>query len=103
MRAFVAALAVVGSAVAVWAAEPAAGGGNRNWTLTTDDTELTLAVTDHARSIVGLRNPGQKWNWTAAPFAVGNADGGKLKSLGGRDHLLRMRGAAQEGKVSCYS
>ena len=31
--------------------------------------------------------------------AVGDADGGKAEFVGGRDHLLRMRSAAQEGKV----
>ena len=35
--------------------------------------------------------------------AVGDADGEAAKLIGGGDHLVRMRGAAQEGKVSRYS
>jgi len=35
-------------------------------------------------------------------IAVGDADGDKPKFIGGRDHLLRVRGAAQEGKVGGY-
>ncbi len=66
MQAFIAAMIVIGLAASVWAIEAAAAGGIRTWTLTTDDTELTLAATDHAMSIVGLRNPAQNWNWTAA-------------------------------------
>src|SRR4029077_13915001 len=31
--------------------------------------------------------------------AVGDADGGKTERIGRRDHLARMRSAAQEGKV----
>ena len=37
------------------------------WTLSTDDTELTLKVskaTDSPITLLGLRNPKQKWNWT---------------------------------------
>jgi hypothetical protein len=37
------------------------------WTLSTDDTELTLKVskaTDNPITLLGLRNPKQKWNWT---------------------------------------
>ncbi len=67
---FVAALVVIGLAVTVQAVAAGTGGVNRTWTLTTDDTELTLAVTDHTMSIVSLRNPMQKWNWTAAPSRV---------------------------------
>ena len=70
MQGFVAALVVIGLAVTVQAVEPGTGGANRTWTLTTDDTELTLAVTDHTMSIVSLRNPAQKWNWTAVPSRV---------------------------------
>ena len=43
---------------------------NRTWTLATEDTELTLTVSNNAISIVGLRNPEQKWNWIAAPMPV---------------------------------
>jgi hypothetical protein len=31
--------------------------------------------------------------------AVGDADGGEAECIGRRDHLGRMRGAAQEGKI----
>ena len=31
--------------------------------------------------------------------AVGDADGGEFQLIGARDHLARMRGAAQKGKV----
>ena len=68
--AFVAELIAIGLAASDWAVEPAATGANRTWTLATDDTELTLAVTDHAMSVVGLRNPAKRWNWTAAPSRV---------------------------------
>jgi hypothetical protein len=66
IRAIVAA-AMIGSVMAVQATEPATKNVDRTWTLATDDTELTLAVTDHAISIVGLRNPLQKWEWAPAP------------------------------------
>ena len=39
--------------------------------------------------VIGAHHAGKR-------VAVGNADGGKPKFRGGRDHLLRMRGAAQE-------
>ena len=32
-------------------------------------------------------------------IAVGDADGGKPEFIGARHHFLRMRGAAQEGKI----
>ena len=67
---FVAALAVIGLPMAVQAAEPGRGDVNQTWTLSTDDTELTLAVTDNTISIVSLRNPVQKWNWIPAPSRV---------------------------------
>ena len=54
-RGFVTGLAVIGVALTVQAAESGTGDVNRTWTLTTDDTELTLAVTDHTISIVSLR------------------------------------------------
>ena len=54
IRAVIAA-AMIGSVMAVQATEPATKNVDRTWTLATDDTELTLAVTDHAISIVGLR------------------------------------------------
>jgi hypothetical protein len=63
-------LVVIGLAGTVQAAEPGTGGVKRTWTLTTDDTELSLAVTDHTISIVSLHNRAQKWNWTVAPSQV---------------------------------
>ena len=35
-------------------------------------------------------------------IAVGDADGGQLKLIGGRHDFLRMRGAAQKGKIRGY-
>ena len=67
---FVVAMVIIGLAVTVPAVEPGTGGVKRTWTLTTDDTELTLALTDHTMSIVSLRNPVRKWNWTAVPSRV---------------------------------
>ncbi len=43
------------------------------WKLSTNDTELTLNVSKDTNSpitIVGLRNPKQKWNWTPSPSPV---------------------------------
>ena len=40
------------------------------WTLSTDDTELTVSVVDDAVVITGLRNPAQKWNWMPTPCPV---------------------------------
>jgi len=40
---------------------------NQTWTLSTADTELTLAVAGNVISLLGLRNPMQKWNWLPAP------------------------------------
>ena len=96
VQGFVAALAVVGLAAAVWAAEPAAGDANRTWTLTTDDTELTLAVKDHAICIVGLRNPMQKWNWTASPSRVPMP--GIQTANAGRATTWEFRDAAEDKK-----
>ncbi|MGO8750634.1 MAG: GH36 C-terminal domain-containing protein [Thermoguttaceae bacterium] len=70
LYAIVAALTLIGLPVTAQAAEPRSGDMNQTWTLTTDDTELTLAVTEHAISIVSLRNPMQKWNWTPSPSRV---------------------------------
>ena len=70
IREFVAALAVVVAASVAQAAEPATKNVDQTWTLATEDTELTLAVSDHAISIVGLRNPLQNWNWVTAPSYV---------------------------------
>ena len=70
IREFVAALAIVVAALVVQAAEPATKNVDQTWTLATEDTELTLAVTGHAISIVSLRNPMQKWNWVTAPSLV---------------------------------
>jgi hypothetical protein len=66
----VAALAVIGLAWTVQAATPGTGNVPPTWVLTTDDTELTLTVTDNVISIVSLHNPAQKWNWAAAPSQV---------------------------------
>jgi hypothetical protein len=79
IRAVVAA-AMIGSVTAVPATEPATRNVDRTWTLATDDTELTLAVTDHAISIVGLHNPLQKWDWVPAPSRVPLPDIGTGKA-----------------------
>ncbi len=44
------------------------------------------------RFVIGAHHAGKR-------VAVGDADGGQLQFIGGRHHFLRMRGAAQEGKV----
>ena len=53
---------------------PKGGSGVRSkniaWTLSTDDTELTLAVPSNTISLTGLRNPAQKWNWIPTPSQV---------------------------------
>ena len=43
---------------------------NTVWTLSTDDTELTLAVASNTISLTSLRNPAQKWNWIPTPSQV---------------------------------
>jgi hypothetical protein len=43
---------------------------NTAWTLSTDDTELTLAVASNTISLTSLRNPAQKWNWLPASSQV---------------------------------
>ena len=43
---------------------------NTAWTLSTDDTELTLAVASNTISLTCLRNPAQKWNWIPTPSQV---------------------------------
>ena len=43
---------------------------NTAWTLSTDDTELTLAVASNTISLTSLRNSAQKWNWLPAPSQV---------------------------------
>lgn len=43
---------------------------NGPWTLSTDDTELTLSASSNALTIVTLRSPAQSWNWTPAPSRV---------------------------------
>lgn len=78
------------------AAEPATRKVDRTWTLATDDTELTLAVTDHAISIVGLRNPLQKWDWVPAPSRVPLPDVGTGKA--GQTTVWEYRDAAVDKK-----
>jgi hypothetical protein len=70
LLAIVVTLTVIGWSMTVQAASPAKQDANRIWTLATDDTELTLSVSNNAISIVRLRNPDQKWNWIAAPSPV---------------------------------
>ena len=57
IREFVAALAIIVAALVVQAAEPATKNVDQTWTLATEDTELTLAVTGHAISIVSFATP----------------------------------------------
>ena len=69
---------------------------NQTWTLATDDTELTLAVTEHAISIVGLRNPLQKWNWTPSPSRVPMP--GVQTGKAGQARTWEYRDAAEDKK-----
>lgn len=73
------ALIALSLALGVQAAEPPIDGSSsastgsaksKTWTLSTDDTELTLAMADNAIVVTGLRNPAQKWNWLPAPSMV---------------------------------
>ena len=54
------------------------------------DEELDVSL---AGFVVSAHHAGKR-------VAVGDADGGEPKFVGARHHFLRMRGAAQEGKVS---
>ncbi len=54
------------------------------------DQELDVSL---AGFVVSAHHTGKR-------VTVGNADGGKPKFAGARHHFLRMRSAAQEGKVS---
>ena len=82
----VAVLIALGLALGARAAEPAAG---KAWTLTTEDTELTLTVTGNTLSIVKLRNPAQGWNWTPAPSPV------PLPGVNGKQVAWTFRDAAE--------
>ncbi|NUN51309.1 MAG: alpha-galactosidase [Planctomycetaceae bacterium] len=54
------------------APRPAAGACAQSWTLATEDTRLTLGVTDSGELVVReLSNPAAGWNWTANPVAFG--------------------------------
>jgi hypothetical protein len=71
----IAALTALSLALNVQGAEPPKVGSdmkskNTAWTLSTDDTELTLAVASNTISLTSLRNPEQKWNWIATPSQV---------------------------------
>ena len=61
---FVAALAGFGLAMRIGAATPSQ---ETTWTLSTEDTELTVTVAGGTASLTRLRNPAQQWNWIAAP------------------------------------
>ena len=40
----------------------------KEWTISTEDTRLTIGITDKGQlSICNLRNPAAGWNWTAEP------------------------------------
>ena len=74
-RGCIAALPALGLAVSIYAAEPpkvvpTATSKDKTWTLSTDDTELTLAVASNALCLISLRNPAQNWNWIPAPSRV---------------------------------
>ena len=45
--------------------------------------------------VIGAHHAGKR-------IAVGDADGGQSKLIGGRHYFLRMRGAAQKGKICGY-
>jgi hypothetical protein len=74
-RTAIAALLIAGVALHADAAESPIGDRNMvsahvTWTLSTDNTELTLSVTNNAIRLIRLRNPAQNWNWIPAPSAV---------------------------------
>ena len=71
----IAALTALSLALNAQGAEPPKAGSdmkskNTAWTLSTDDTELTLAVASNTISLTSLRNPAQKWNWIPTPSQV---------------------------------
>jgi Glycosyl hydrolase family 36 C-terminal domain len=71
----IAALTALSLAMNAQAAEPPKESShlkskNPAWTLSTDDTELTLVVASNTISLTCLRNPAQKWNWITAPSQV---------------------------------
>src|SRR5579885_1962645 len=57
------------------------------------DEELYFSVLGF---VIGAHHPGEG-------IAVGDADGGQAKGIGGSHHLVWMRGAAQKRKISRYS
>ena len=61
----------------VRAAEPPAGvrpgdhrSGRSQWTLSTEDTELRVSVSDDNIVVSSLKNPAQNWNWVSVPCEV---------------------------------
>ena len=60
-------LAGLGLAMCVQAAEPAR---DATWTLSTDDTLLTITAARGTIDLISLCNPVQKWNWVGAPSPV---------------------------------
>lgn len=96
-QAFVAAVMALGWAATVGAAEPVKRNVSQTWTLTTEDTELTLAVADHAISIVSLRNPVRQWNWTPAPSRVPMPVMQTAKAA--QAATWEYRGAAEDKKI----
>ena len=48
---------------------------------------------------VAIFSLGISAHYTGKAVAVGDADGGKAEFICSLDHLLRVRGAAQEGKI----
>ncbi len=97
----IATLAAMAWALSGRAAEPStdsagAGPSGRNWTLATEDTEVSVTATEHGIGLVGLRNPGRAWNWIAAPCPV------PMPSLDGAHKggavLWQFRGATEEAK-----
>ncbi|MCY2950810.1 MAG: GH36 C-terminal domain-containing protein [Planctomycetota bacterium] len=63
----IAGLAGLGLAMCVHAAEPPK---DTTWTLSTDDTVLTMTVARGTIDLISLRHPVQKWNWVSAPCQV---------------------------------
>ncbi|MDD5704794.1 MAG: GH36 C-terminal domain-containing protein [Kiritimatiellae bacterium] len=60
------------------------------WTLTTEDTELTITVESNTLNVTRLLNPARKWNWAPAPSPV------PLPVMPGKRLKWDFRGASED-------
>ena len=71
---FIAALLILNLALNASAADTkvdsTATSKDKTWTLSTADTELTLAAESHGINLIRFRNPGQNWNWVPVASCV---------------------------------